>query len=121
MPHSNWWMHLNRPVNADEKKPIRRAAKIAYYASKYFQEELGSLSQEMLPNGSPLCMRQYGRMFGITRIPNRPFDHIHVVKTNEEPPYFLLLVLLGKKMSMAKIFLPEMSSEFHVERHFPIL
>lgn len=115
VPHSNWWMYFVRS-GSSEKNPVRKAAEISFYACKYFKEEIKKLEQDCLSNGTALCMRQYGRMFGYTRIPLLKFDSIYENKLKSTDPHFLLIININSRIAMFKICISEISTLDQMKR-----
>ncbi|CAO3608725.1 unnamed protein product [Cunninghamella blakesleeana] len=94
MVNSNWYILLKNddhhpeellannantlPSNNFSQFQIRRAANMIYYGLDYKETlEREEIPVEMIRGKSPLCMRQYDRIFGITRIPLYHCDELY--------------------------------------------
>ncbi|KAI9306900.1 acyltransferase ChoActase/COT/CPT [Cunninghamella echinulata] len=71
---------------------IRRAANMIYYGLDYKEKlEREEIPIEMVRGKSPLCMRQYSRIFGITRIPLHHCDELYQPNISESNHIIVLV------------------------------
>eukprot|EP00510_Aplanochytrium_minuta_P000008 CAMPEP_0184027572 /NCGR_PEP_ID=MMETSP0954-20121128/14283_1 /TAXON_ID=627963 /ORGANISM="Aplanochytrium sp, Strain PBS07" /LENGTH=511 /DNA_ID=CAMNT_0026312167 /DNA_START=368 /DNA_END=1903 /DNA_ORIENTATION=+ len=69
---------LNHEKNPADQEQIRRAARFVNSSVRWWQKVTsGKLEPDLQRDGSPLCMYQFGSVFGFAREPQQDMDAMH--------------------------------------------
>jgi len=73
---NNVFYKLALPPTASEKEKIWRAASLCHWAGRFYNLIIQGALEPEWDHGQRLCMSQYERLFGTTRIPRKSIDEI---------------------------------------------